>query len=261
MYGTGNALVQVTAELNFDQIERAVQGYDPDAQVTLREDRAEITPEEPSQGASSVTSNTVYGTTETMETLTRGGARVEHLSVAVALADDVTTAGDGTVTVTPRTADEIRAAEALVRSAVGLRVDRGDVITVTSAPFEPLPDAPVAEEGLDILGIISMATRPVVALAGVLTALLLAFRLMSNLRETAQAEAAALASGRSPAAVPSATGRGPAPDTGTQEQAAAPEAPAPPEPRVISAPAPPPVIEIQDPAMTARVLKSWMKEA
>lgn len=253
MYGNGNALVQVTAELNFDQIERAVQGYDPDGQVTLREDRAEITPEEPSQGASSVTSNTVYGTTETMETLTRGGARVDRLSVAVALADQVTTNADGTVTVTPRSAQEIQAAEALVRSAVGIRQDRGDVITVTSAPFEPLPQAPVVAPGLDIPGLIAVATRPIVALAGVLTALLLAFRLMSNLRETGTAPAPQLAGARAPAAVPSGAER-------PEERAHREEQPAP-EPRVISAPAPPPVIEIQDPAMTARVLKSWMKEA
>lgn len=255
MYGPGNALVQVTAELNFDQIERAVQQYDPDSQVALREDRAEIIPEEPSQGASSVTSNTVYGTSETRETLLRGGGRVERISVAVALADDVETAADGTAAVTPRTPEEIAAAEALVRSAVGLRDDRGDVITVTSAPFEPVPQAPVVEPGPDIVGLLTRLSRPLVALAGVLTALFLALRLMNNLKESATRPTPALAgaAGGSPVASPD----GPQALPAGEEEKPAEE----PQPRVISAPTPPPVVEIQDPAMTARVLKSWMKEA
>jgi flagellar M-ring protein FliF len=262
MYGQGNALVQVSADLNFDQIESVTAAYDPDSQVALREDREEIIPEDPSQGASSVTSNTVYGTSETRETLLRGGARVERLSVAVALADEVETNEDGTTTVTPRTPEEVAAAEALVRSAVGLRDDRGDLITVTSAPFEPVPVAPVVETGPDIVGLIGMFSRPVVALIGVLTALLLAFRLMGNLKETARLEAAALAKGAGGAAVPAAAGAGGQPaalTAGDGEALASLEEE--PQPRVISAPTPPPVIEIQDPAMTARVLKTWMKEA
>lgn len=256
MYGPGNALVQVTAELNFDQIERAVQQYDPDSQVALREDRAEIIPEEPSQGASSVTSNTVYGTSETRETLLRGGARVERISVAVALADDVETAGDGAPAVTPRSPEEIAAAEALVRSAVGLREDRGDVITVTSAPFQPLPEVPVVEPGTDWVGLLTRLSRPLVALAGVLTALFLALRLMNNLKESANRPAPALAGAAdtgNAVASPEAAQALPRPG----EDAPGEE----PQPRVISAPTPPPVVEIQDPAMTARVLKSWMKEA
>ena len=72
--GPGNATVRVSAALNFDRIDRTVQAVDPDQQATVQEDRAEIIPGTEEQGASSITTNSVFENSRSVETFSRGGA-------------------------------------------------------------------------------------------------------------------------------------------------------------------------------------------
>ncbi len=108
-------------------------------------------------------SNTVYETARTVETLARGGARLERLTVAVVLERPPRRGGGRHVTYQPRTAREIQQVESVVRNAVGFSADRGDEISVVSVPFEePAPPAPV-EEKTDIAGLVMTFQKPVVA--------------------------------------------------------------------------------------------------
>ena len=142
---------------------------------------------------------------------------------------------------------------ALFRSAVGLDPNRADDISVMSVPFEAtlLPDEPVVEPGLDYVALAQTFSRPLIGLAGLITALILGMRLMTNIKETAPARTPALAG-----APGGAAGLPP----GAAEAAAAPVEEAVATPAYVSAPQPP-TVQIQDPAMTARVLKAWMKES
>ncbi|MEO7363735.1 MAG: flagellar basal-body MS-ring/collar protein FliF, partial [Gemmatimonadaceae bacterium] len=49
--GANNSKVQVTASLNFDKIERTVKQVDPEKQASLSEQKAEVSPSSPQQGA------------------------------------------------------------------------------------------------------------------------------------------------------------------------------------------------------------------
>ena len=145
MVGPGNATVRVSAALNFDRIDRTVQAVDPDQQATVQEDRAEIIPGTEEQGASSITTNSVFENTRSVETFSRGGARLDRLTVAVLVNDVVipadTAGGQASPTYEPRTQQQLDEVEELVANAVGLSNERGDQISVISVPIEvePMP--------------------------------------------------------------------------------------------------------------------------
>jgi flagellar M-ring protein FliF len=242
MVGPGNVTVRVAAELNFDRIDRTVQGVDPDQQVLVSEDRSEIVPGSVEQGASSVSSNTVYETARSVETLSRGGARLERLSVAVVVADRRTAAVDGEVAFQSRDATEIQRIEAVVKNAVGFSPGRGDAISVVSAPVEAVPVAVPDQAPGDVMALVQNSQRPVVALFGLGVTLFLAMRILSTVRAPAGRRAlgaagtGTLASGESL--------REMAPGMGPPALAAA----------------RPQSTQVADPKMTARVVRAWMKD-
>ncbi len=250
MVGNGNAQVRVAAELNFDQIDRTVQGVDPDQQVLISQDRAEITPAQKNQGASSVTTNDVYQNTHSTETLSRGGSRLERLTVAVVLADKEVKGPGGKLITQPRTPAEINQVEAVVRNAVGFSAKRGDKISVVSVPFPPKPPAPAPEPGPGLAGTLLAYQRPIVAVAGLIVALVLGMKVLS---------AVTAATGSSPERRPAVLAARP-----REEEIPAPrDAPQLPAsaPAVAAAQAAPSTPQVTDPGMTARVVRAWMKES
>ena len=245
MVGPGNATVRVSADLNFDQIEQTVQAVNPDQQALISEDRSEVTPGSPEQGASQITSNTVYETARSVETLSRGGARLERLTVAVVLSDRRVEGADGQVTFQARTAEDTRRVEAVVKNAVGFSSDRGDEISVVSVPPEAPPVPVLTEAGPDLTSLLLAYQRPVVALFGLMTALFLALRVLGSMKAMTSAQAGrAVAPGRRPVLEE--------PAHEPELAAAAASAPA------LAAPAP--RVSVADPDMTARVVRAWMKD-
>ncbi len=145
---------------------------------------------------------------------------------------------DGGVRFQPRTPAELAQIESLVRNAVGVMDARGYEISVVSTPFEKPPPPPQAEDDpVDVAGILLAAQRPLVALAGLAMALFLALRILGTLR-AAPAGVTTVQQISPPLGAPSL----------------------PPEPRVATLPAEQPVFQLTDPDMTARVVRSWMKD-
>jgi len=247
MVGPGNATVRVSAELDFDQIDRTVESINADQQVVVSEDRAEITPGTEEQGAGSVTTNTTFDTPRSVETITRGGARLQRLTVAVVLAARRIEADDGTVTFEPRTAQEIQSVQGLVGNAVGLSTTRGDAISVVSVPFSAAPiTTEAAEEPTDIVALAMAFKQPVIAIFAILIALFLSLRVLGTMKSLAPAgrmAMPALAGGASAAGELGGT------DVGGQQQPAA----------IGAAPTLAP--QVTNPEMTARVVRSWLNES
>ena len=164
-YGEGNARVQLSALLNFDRVERSTQSVDPDKQALTTEQKQEVTPSAPTQGAAWNNTTSSYDYTRANESYVAAVGGIKKLTVAVLIADKVTmpviapatdttkkaqavaaaAAAAAIPTITPRTAEELARAEALVRSAIGADSTRGDVISVVSAPFYIPPPAPKAD--------------------------------------------------------------------------------------------------------------------
>ena len=147
LVGNGNSKVKISANVNFDQVERTTQSVDPDKQATLTEQKSDVTPGTPAQGAAYNTTATTYDNTHTAEIFKGTSGNIRKISVAVLVADKISMPPLDTSAKTPplpivtaRTAEELAKIETLVRNAVGVDSARGDVITVQSAPF----DLPVA---------------------------------------------------------------------------------------------------------------------
>ncbi len=245
--GNGNADVRVSVDLNFDRIDRTVQSFDPDQQVTMTEDRSEILPSTDEQGAASLTTNSTFEVGQSVETLSRGGARIERVTVAVLVNDRPVTSDEGEPPAfEARSTEELARVEALVRNAVGLDERRGDAISVVSIPFDlALPEELTDAEAMDLAGMVYAAQRPAVALFGVLMTVFLALRLLSTVKALPAPQNESVLAAQGPDGALAAAG---AEGGQVPHPAAAPLA----QPRRV---------ELADPKMTARVVKAWMNEA
>jgi flagellar M-ring protein FliF len=164
--GYGKAVTRVTAEIDFTKIERTEKKYDPNSQVARSEQRSEnksVGASHSPSGAVGASSNLPGGeeaqstssaspaqTTSTQETLNyeinevvshmveQVGA-LKKLSIAVIVDGKYIPKKDGAPNekeYQARTEDEIKQIADLVRTAAGVNQQRGDVVTVQSAPFD-----------------------------------------------------------------------------------------------------------------------------
>lgn len=186
LVGPGNARVQVSAAINFDKVERTVQAVDPEKQALASEQKAEVVPGTPQQGAGYSTVANAYENSKSVESFSGAIGNVKKLTVAVLVADKVTmpaldstkkNAAPVAPTVTPRTPEELARIEALVRNAVGVDSTRGDVITVQSAEFDrPAPIAAKADTAVIAAGFVEKLQanpKPIVAIAGLVVVLII----------------------------------------------------------------------------------------
>lgn len=207
--GYGNALVKITAEIDFSQRESLEESYDPSTSVVRSEKiiqesgGVQVAGGVPGvQGnlgggqamtattpASRSEESTNYEVSKVVRKLVESVGAVKNVSVAVLMADRRTAGADGAEAVyVPRNAKELAEVEQMIKSALGIDEKRGDQIVVVSRPFEP----GFEDEPLD-------APRPVenlyhylpllkYALLGI-AALLLYLLLLRPLLKTLQGEA------------------------------------------------------------------------
>jgi len=162
--GAGKARVQVTADLDRDRVTLQEDKYDPDGQVvrstqTVGENAKQnseagsptataaanipggaawTTPGEAGNHSDSARTEetTNYEISKTTRTVVQEPGQVKRLSVAVAV-DGVTSLGaKGKTAYAPRSADEMKRIDELVRSAVGYNAARGDVVSVINVRFD-----------------------------------------------------------------------------------------------------------------------------
>lgn len=156
--GTKNALVRVTATLDFARKEKTEETFDAEEPVIRSEQTSEEkTGSEMSGGVPGVQSNlegkasqaggatppssrtqktTNYEISKVVSKTTSPVGTVSKLSVSVLVADKTIPAKDKEpVKTEARTEAELKALETMIASALGLDKNRGDKIEVTSMPF------------------------------------------------------------------------------------------------------------------------------
>jgi flagellar M-ring protein FliF len=267
--GGGNSRVQVAATINFDRLDRTMQTVDPDRQVLATEQRAEIVPG-PEGGAGSTNTSATYENSRLLETYSAALGTVRRISVAVLVNERQVLGADGAVTFQPRTADELSRIEALVRSAVGVDEQRGDLVSVVSVPFDGSGIAVVDEAPTDIWGLVYTFHRPFISLVALLLAFLIALKVIRSLQPQPAAEPVpALGAGEG------GTAAGALGDGGEAESEAAP-ALAGVGARTIPLPKSEPTIQLpsmtsplrdqvaasveERPEVAARLVRAWMKD-
>ncbi len=187
--GSDNAVVKVSAELDFDQIERTREEYDPDSKVLLSQEEYVESSNDQIDSTNNytvrkVTSN--YELSKTIEKYVSNAGNIKRLAVAVLVNGHYKeiTGKDGKkqLIYEPRSEEELNQIAALVKSAVGYSEDRGDVVEVQNMQLVHKPELPEEPTLIQQLGIDfwqQLITYGLIALG-----LLLAFILLRNLLKT-----------------------------------------------------------------------------
>lgn len=175
--GPGKVRVQVSAEVDYSRLTQNSESYDPDSQVvrskqevdqndqsTERDNGVTVANNLPQQnqqqnGSGTQSRNnrteetTNYEISKTTKTEIREAGQTKRLSVAVLLDGSYKTGPKGERTYVPRTADELKQIEGLVRSAVGYDEKRGDQVRVENVRFAEFEDFAPQEKQASLFGL------------------------------------------------------------------------------------------------------------
>ncbi len=161
--GQGKAVVEVSVDVVTESEQISERRVDPQGRVAISTETNSSTGSESAAGTDvTVASNLPeggsggnadksetsqqqervnYEISETTRDVIKAPGSIKKISVAVLIDGVQSVAEDGTVSFTPRPDEELAVLRELVASAVGLDEARGDVLTLKSLAFEPLPEA------------------------------------------------------------------------------------------------------------------------
>ncbi|MCX7646878.1 MAG: flagellar basal-body MS-ring/collar protein FliF [Rhodobacteraceae bacterium] len=193
--GPGRAVVEVSIETVTDREQITERRFDPESRVAISTETEERSGQssDSRSGAVTVASNLPkgdagaggdgrsssqesetrervnYEVSETQREILRGPGAIRRITVAVLVDGVPGTDAQGNPTQLPRPEEEMAALRELVASAVGFDEARGDVITLKSMPFEPVPALGTEATGglaaaFDAMSAIQLAVLAVVAL-------------------------------------------------------------------------------------------------
>lgn len=217
--GAGKVKAQVAADIDFDRVVTNSEKFDPEGQVvrsvqTGQEKEASNDgsggsggnvsvagnlPDAQKQGGATSERNTQstnettnYEISKTVENHIRESGTVKRLSVAVLVDGTYTTDAEGKQTYAPRSEEELKQLEAVVRTAVGYDEKRGDDVKVVNMQFQNQATEALEESAFDWLkrdmqGIIQTLVMGGVA---ILAILLIIRPLVNRVIESAAASAA-----------------------------------------------------------------------
>jgi flagellar M-ring protein FliF len=151
--GYGNSMVQINADLNFDQVEKTMEQYDPESQVAISEQTIKTNNQGKVRNDTSAQSNenslTNYEISKTIQKVISESGNVKRLSVAAVINDipKEIKKGDKTeIVFDQRPVTQMKKLEDIVRNAVGLDSTRNDQFSIVNIPFESKGIGDTAEE-------------------------------------------------------------------------------------------------------------------
>lgn len=147
--GQGKSIVRLTADLNFQQIERTSESYDPNTQVVRSEEKTKSSnattdkaPEasESNEQGSTETNVVNYEISKSVEHIVNAVGSIDRLSIAV-MVDGLYAVPEGAAEDTPpayqpRNQEDLDRLAAVVKNAVGFDPQRNDQIEMVNLPFD-----------------------------------------------------------------------------------------------------------------------------
>jgi flagellar M-ring protein FliF len=139
--GSGNSVVRVTAELNWDHVERRSRTFIPEGQVVLSEEIQTASLTNLSDSLATINEHIItnYEISTTDEHRIAATGDIRRLSVAALInfkRTRRTEDGREIIEYVGHTEQEMASIEAVIRSAVGYNAERGDQIAVTNFYFD-----------------------------------------------------------------------------------------------------------------------------
>ncbi len=146
--GPGKSVVKISANLNFEQVEKTIENYDPDNTTVRSEEKvADESLEENTNadGRGKTTSNksenvvTNYEVNRTVQHVVSQVGNLDRLWVSIVVdgATEITQGPDGPVEkYVPRSQEELDQIATMVKGAIGFDSDREDILEITNVPFQ-----------------------------------------------------------------------------------------------------------------------------
>jgi flagellar M-ring protein FliF len=187
--GYGNSMVQVNADLNFDQVEKTMETYDPEQQVVVSEqtmvsnNAGKTVSDTSAQNNQSNTTNYEIG--KTIERVVQGSGNITRLSIAAVINDIPKEVQKGDVKETvfePRSPEQLKKLEELIKNAVGLDPARNDQISIVNLPFQTAPANEFVEESAPWFKDADGISNLLLVIIAIVGALFLLRGLMSKLK-------------------------------------------------------------------------------
>ena len=141
--GYDNSDVKVNVDLDFKEVEKTLETYDPESQVAISEQTSRNT----SSGISTSDSNQVFGESntinyelsKTIEHVIEGAGNIQRITVAAVINGVKRESGTGEnvkIINEPRTPEQLQQLELLIRQSIGIDDTRNDQVSIVSIPFE-----------------------------------------------------------------------------------------------------------------------------
>jgi len=137
--GYGKAIVRVTADLNFKQVESTQEIYDPTSQVIRSEERTQSSQtSQDTSGQSQEHLITNYEMNKTIQTVSGEVGNIKKLHIAVLIDGKYQEPTDGKSEpkYQPRNTQEMQRFERIVKAAVGFNASRGDQVEISNVQFD-----------------------------------------------------------------------------------------------------------------------------
>lgn len=134
--GPSKSYVKVSADLDFDRVEKTMEQYNPDSKVIRSEERVDETvknaPDGDNQKERSLTN---YEIDKTVQHIMQEVGNIKRLTISVAVDGKYKEDKKGEMAFVARTAEEMGTIEDIVKNAVGYDLARGDQIAVSQVEF------------------------------------------------------------------------------------------------------------------------------
>ena len=187
--GNGNAMVKVTADLNFDQVEKTVQTYDPESQVAISEQtlKTENNGRNLSDSSAQVSQNTTtnYEISKSVEKLIAGTGNIKRLSVSAVINNIPKELKHGEKTETifePRSNDQMKKLEQIVKKAIGIDDTRNDQFSIVNISFENKNSSEFLPQSTSILENVDKWSNTIIIIAAIGGAIFLLKGLMQKIK-------------------------------------------------------------------------------
>lgn len=193
--GIGNSMVQVDTELDFDQVEKTIELYDPESQIAISEQtiKTENTGSNRIDSTAQVSENNTvnYEISKTIQKVIHGSGTIKKLTIAAVVNDITKTVVEKGTTKTvyePRPQDQLVKLQQLIKNSVGYDEKRNDNFSLVSIPFETnyydeVGNNETAEPGLLDFQNMDRLMNLVIVLVGVIASLLVIRSLMTKIKK------------------------------------------------------------------------------
>jgi len=171
--GYGNSAIQITADIDFSKVEKTLETYDPENQVPVSEQtiRSSITKTDAGDTEERVDENTVinYENSKVIQRILESSGNIKRLSIAGVINGSYKEIkkqdGETEIVFEPRSEEQLKKLEDIVKKAVGFDENRNDQISLITVQFEPLAPELPTKKSFDIKDIDKIAKYILIFLA------------------------------------------------------------------------------------------------